>query len=232
MKGIICGFLSGILLKEHVLGFLKGGFVNALNLYHEIHKKPQPILKNKSLISKIYIICKITNESEFNEWFPELNTKHRTQPMWEYFEHKKIIKIEVEPFLKEELINYGEFLNTTGLDIELFRSFSEMFIYIHYNINETEYINVYNKDSFIDTFDLKIQQTELMNKYSSIICATFNYNNKTEYITKYLKKYLNNRQPLTTEMLLLNYDKIDNVNVNLQIVNSKIINTYSLSETI
>lgn len=69
-----------------------------------------------------------------------------------------------------------------------------------------------------------------------MICATINQNNKPIYITKYFKMYLNNNLPLTTEMLLLNYDNFDSSfnynNINLQIVNTNIINTNSLKEFI
>ena len=89
-------------------------------------------------------------------------------------------------------------------------------------------------------------------KYSNLICATINIKSptlvKSIYITKYFKKYLNNKIPLTFEMLMLNYhgntmlnyygntiterDKIYDFNVNLQIINGKNIDTIYLNETI
>jgi hypothetical protein len=132
-------------------------------------------------------------------------------------------------------MSVSDFLNTSDLDISFFKRFSELYVYVHYNIDDKEYINVYPEESSINTFDFKLKETELSKKYASMICATVNQNEKPIYITKYFKKFLNNKLPITAEMLLLNYDNFDsclNNNVNLQIVNTNVINTNSLKEFI
>ena len=159
--------------------------------------------------------------------------------MWEYYKNKKIIKIELNAqdlftFNLSESIKFDDMC--LGLDIPFFKSFSELFIYVHYN----NFINVYQNESVINKIDFELNETELSKKYSSLICATINNKNKSMYITNYFKKYLNNKIPLTVEMLMLNYDKIDTkghfnpcaFNVNLQIVNGKNIDTIYLNETI
>jgi len=230
MFKFIGGFVAGIVLKNKVNGLLKNIYTQGVNVYHNIHKNKKPVKKN----SRNYLICKITDFNEFDEIFPRLNTLSRVQPMWKYYENKGIIKIEVDS-LFEEYISYDDFLNTTGLDIPLFQSFSEIFIYTHYYVGEKEYINVYPRNSSINVFDFKLNETELFKKYDSLICATVGYDEKIKYITKHFKMFFNNKINITFEMILLNYDKIDiplNNNINLQILNKKMINITSLSEFI
>ena len=225
MRNFINGFITGVLLKDKLTLLLKNIFISGIKLYHIF--KSAIIIKDNNLTPYAYLICKITDFDKFNEYFPKLKTKYRTQPMWEYF--NGVIKIELKV---QDLSNCNIDDLCWDLDIPFFKSFSELFIYIHYN----NFINVYPSTSIIDKLDFELNETELSKKYSNLICATINTEThnicavKPIYITKYFKKYLNNKIPLTVEMLMLNY--YGNINVNLQIVNGKNINTIYLNETI
>ena len=228
INGFINGIITGILLKDNVSFVFKNIFINCIKLYHTFKSTN---IKNKDnegrFVPYAFLICKITDFDKFNEYFPKLKTKYRTQPMWEYY--KGVIKIELPIFNLSESIKFDDLCS--DLDIPFFKSFSELFIYVHYN----NFINVYTNESVIDKLDFELNETELSKKYSSLICATINTKNNSIYITKYFKKFLNNKIPLTVEMLILNYDKIDTTcafNVNLQIVNGKNIYTIYLNETI
>jgi len=76
----------------------------------------------------------------------------------------------------------------------------EVFMYITYFINEIKYINVYTKESIVTETDFELHKNDM---YSKIICVNFKNSKKTEYITKYFKSFLNNKNPLTAEMILL-----------------------------
>ena len=225
MFQFIGGFVVGVILKNKVSFLLKKVYTQGVNVYHNAHKNKKPVKKK----SKIYLICKIKDKNEFDELFGG-----KLNPRWIYHEHKGVLKIEVDDHL-DEYISYDDFLETTDLDIPLFQSFSEIFIYVHYFINEKEYINVYPRNTNINAFDFKLNDTFLSKKYESLICATVNNNEKTVYITKYFKMFLNNKTNITAEMILLGYDKLDvhlNNNINLILLNGKIINITSLAETI
>ena len=227
MDKFICGFVSGVILKNKLINILTCRFVNTVKLYHNFNNTKK--IKNDS---EMFVICKISNKDLFDELFPKLNTKYRTQPMWDYNENKKIIKIKVDTVLIDKEIHFKDFLYATGLDIPFFETFSELYVYIHYTINNNKYINFYTSDNIINPEDFVIQETELSKKYNNLICVTLTSKEKPIYITKYFKKYLNNKNKITLENLLLNCDTVDKSNVNLIVVNSKIINTFSLTETI
>ena len=74
---------------------------------------------------------------------------------------------------------------------------------------------------------------------NNIICATVKYPSKseefkTEYISKYFKKFLNNQCKLTPELMLLNYNEL-NINLNnmeLLVITSNSTNKYKNHEII
>ncbi len=217
----IAGVLTGVLVKDKLVDF----FIKVLESRYT-RRTPQ---KNK-----YFFMAKITDKNAFDENFPILPTKYRTQPHWDFYGNKNIIKIEInENFnFEEKEFTFDEFLNNTTLDIEVFKSFAELSVYIHYFVDNKEYINVYTKDSIIKRQDFTINDTELSRKYNSIICATFNINGKDIYITKYFKKFLNNTVPLKTDNLLMYYDGLDTLNANLQIINNENITIHQLHELI
>ena len=219
MSLFILGFFAGFILRDKILETS----LKCIELYHT-HFKQLPKIKKP----KFYILSKINDKKLFNELFPDLGTKFRTQPTWEFYENKNVIKIEIDEqfdFLKDT--SYEECLNITGLDIEFFKSFSDLFIYIHYFNENKEYINVYTSGSIIKHTDFEINES----RYKSVICAIFRLRETDIYITSYFKKFLNNRS-LKTEHLLLYYDNLDRLDATLELVFDKNTKTHSLNESI
>jgi hypothetical protein len=220
------GFLAGVLLKDKLLCVLGRGISRGITFYHKLHKsKVQQ--KNK----KVYLICKITDNELFNEYFPVLNTNSRVQPHWEYNSVKGVIKIELEEMGNLECVVF-DYLESTGIDIEFFESFCELNVYINYFHENLEYINIYNIYQTITGDDFELKETGLSKKYKNLVCATFNVDGKTFYLTKYFKKFLNNTNEITIEQMLNYNDEINTLKGDLQIVDSKIIKIYSVNEKI
>jgi hypothetical protein len=219
------GFLAGVLLKDKVLGILGNGISRGITVYHKLHKR-----KIKSKNNKVYLVCKIIDHELFNDYFPVRNTKSRVQPHWEYNVSKGVFKINLEdPNLECEV---KELLDRSGLDIEFFESFCELSVYVNYFHENLEYINIYQTSEKILPEDLNVKETRLSRKYKNIVCATFNMDGKTVYLTKYLKKFLNNTKDITIEQMLNYNDEINTLKGDLQIVDSKIIKMYSVNEKI
>jgi hypothetical protein len=230
MKKFYLGFLSGVVFKDKVCELFKNVLIGGIGLFHHFHKKE--IVRKNSLISKVYLVCKITDNTIFDEWFPKLKVKSRVQPRWEFYEKKNVIRIELDmdTILIDDTINYTAL---SDIDIELFEEFSEPYIFIYYNLDK-EYINVYPVKKIIPRDDLKMCQTKNSEKYKEVVCATIYSLEKTIYITKYFKMFLNNAFDITPELMLLNFPKdiALNENVNLQVVNIDNINNISMNEII
>ena len=191
-------------------GFILGFFYR--NLLNKLTVKPIKIEENES-----YFICKIKDDGLFNEFFPLYRNKSasRVQPSWDFFENKKVIKIKLNNFT--DTISFEEYVNDSGLDIPFFKAFGDIYIYVNYN----NLINVYLPGDIIDLedFNVSCNYPLLVNSY-----VTYNkpslqdsdiYITSAEHITDYLKYFLNNKNVITPEILLLNYDKLDNSIINL-----------------
>jgi len=220
------GIVTGILFKDNIVGLLGNVITHGICVYHKVCPSKKVEKENK-----IFLVCKITNEEIFNEFFPVLRTKFRTQPHWVYHEHKDTIKLELE--WADNFNNFDEILEKSGLDIPFFRKFSELYVYIHYFSNGKEYINVYQSGSIIGLADFVVKETGYSIKYNNLICATFmDSNGKQEYITKYFKMFANNKDILTPEILLLNYDKLNTLDVKLTLIKDKEVVVLNLNESI
>jgi hypothetical protein len=175
--------------------------------------------------SRFYLVCKIVDHELFDEFFPVLNTKYRTQPSWDFYKNKGVIKIEIDPAHK--IGTYDELLDSTDLDIPFFKSFSEIYIYIHYNYKDKQYINIYKNEDSINEDDFIVKEIKYKQFYA---CFLDKYNSEHD-ITDYLKMYLNNKHKITPELLLNNYDKLDESEVKLYIFDGN-YKIYTLKETI
>jgi hypothetical protein len=223
-SGIFTGVFAGVLLKNHVLRILEKTITTSIGLFQQNHKP-------KSMEKKVFLVCKINDLELFDEHFPVLNTKYRVQPSWEYSKSKQTIKIELTEFNFDTPIGGTEFLDTTGIDIEFFETFCKLSIYIHYFVENREYINVYQNNETIDPRDFNLTETDLSKRYRSLICAIFN-NGREIYITRYFKMFLNNKYPFTTEQLLMYNDDIDSLNGTLKLVDGKLIKIHHVNELI
>jgi hypothetical protein len=218
------GFFAGVLLKDHVINSFQKIITGSIGLFHKNSCK-----KIRNLEKKVFLVCKIVDLELFDEYFPVLNTKTRVQPSWEYSKSKQMIKIELTEFNFDNPINFANFLYTTGIDIELFETFCEIAIYIHYFVENREYINMYQKDQTISPTDFEISETELSKRYRSLICAIFN-NGREIYITRYFKMFLNNKYLIKTEDLLIYNENINSINGTLKLVDGKLIKLHSVNE--
>jgi hypothetical protein len=222
------GFLFGIFLKEPIINFLDKISINLARFLIKV--------KPKCSKQKVVLVCKIVDLELFDEYFPVLNTKTRVQPSWEYSKSKQIIKIEISEFDFNKPVSFEEFLDTTGIDIEFFETFCKMCLYVHYFIENREYINIYQSKQIIDNKDFELKETELSRRYEKLICAIFNNGNEQEiYITRYFKMFLNNNYPISTQQILSyneNINSLNGINGVLKLVDSKIIKLYSVNEKI
>ena len=114
MRVFLAGVVTGLFLRNRIslthLAPIAKLFINK---------------KTKKYDNRYYVLAKINNPAVFNEEFPAVNgSKHRTQPHWEYYPNKQVIKIEITEM--EKLTSYDDFLEHSGLDIEFFKSFSEL----------------------------------------------------------------------------------------------------------
>ena len=209
-SGFIIGFAS-VWYHKVIIKFIAKLFINK--------QKNEPTIK---------FICKITNIPIFNEYFPKFRnlSAPRTQPYWDFFENKNLIKININtpintPILFENLLS--------DLDIPLFESFGKIYVYVHYK----NLINIYLPESTIDLLDFEPKETELSIKYKNIIYAAFINDKTADYKTSYLKSFFNNTIELTPELLLFDYNEDNQDNVkSLKIVNKDFTQNLSLHEII
>jgi hypothetical protein len=217
------GFLSGILLKDLIINVLDKITINLCSLLFQ----PKP----KCTKQKVFLVCKINSLELFDEHFPILNTKTRVQPSWEYSKSKQTIKIEITDFDFNNPVEFADFLDTTGMDIDFFETFCDLSIYIHYFIENKEYINIYQQKQIIDPDHFKLKETVSSKRYKNLICAIFD-NGREFYMTKYFKMFLNNNYPITTQQILIYNDLINELNGTLKLVDGKLIKLYSVNELI
>ena len=179
--------------------------------------------KKKDKINKIYLVAKITNYEIFDEQFMPLPGGSRVQPHWEYFPSKGVIKIdlnqEIVNFLNGCTFNYtlDELFRLTDLitiDIPLFKDFSKLFLYIEYSLNNQDFINFYSENDLICSQDFKIRNFKNEFKFAKLQFDLISLD-----ITDYLKLFSNNKNEITKELLLLNY----NIDANLEKINLKLI---------
>jgi len=230
MKPVVTGFILGFLLKEKIQHVGMEVVKGVLGVFHKVKKKKNSIINtNPGVIKSIDFVFKITDIEVFDEHFKnkDLNLV-RIQPLWNYFKKKQIIKVPLDDDFIKHLNNIGEFNISfkdffdikniknnneyyITLDIPFFESFGDVYLYITYSINDKKYINVYNKQDLIKTDDFTELDTVYKDFFDTIIAARTEFSNgRIEYLTRYLKMFVNNTKLLTPEILLNNYDKIDN----------------------
>ena len=238
MKPFYRGLIFGYVFKEHINNLVKFIGFNGLNIIYKIKSGEYSRFNNG--INKINLVLKITNEELFNETFDQ-----KFQKWWNYFPEKKVLKIELDQELinhlnKTEYIHTDELLDALDsnddhiitLDIPLFKTMGDIYLYVTYYVDSRKFINVYTHDSVISKGDFNLIDSP--SEYENIICSSLKHDNKTEYLTNYLKLFYNNKCKLSPELVLLNYDKLtqDIKNSSLVIIKDKCIREYSYTEMI
>ena len=252
-KGIFTGIFTGIIVKDQVYNLIKIGLI----LFHEVKKLSSRKQINIDGINNIDFICKITDFELFNELFPNNMGKYKVQPQWEYFDKLNVIKTNLDQELIEylnkvtnlsedkkftlsEFFDLKDNLNERFISLYLpfFEKIGTYYIYINYTHLGKKYINVYDSSSIIDMKDFKVGNSgKFDGKFDGILCSNVKYNNgyeeNTEYISSYFKKFYNNKTPLTLELLLLNYHlNINLENCKLNIIKNNEIKELNLNEII
>jgi hypothetical protein len=196
--------------------------------FFNFFRKPQP----DGTINSIELVVKVTDYETFNKNF-NITGVPVVQPHWEYLSKKGIIKIN----LGEEIVNYinqnkhdctleslfdvkenDEYLVT--VDLELFKTFGQPFIIIDYRLDNKDYKNFYYTNQIIHHGDFTkkhfINETFLKGRSYLMM---LNNNQYTNDITSYVKLFLNNKNKVTTEIILLNYP----INISLNELILKVI---------
>lgn len=260
MKPFLKGIIIGLFLKNPVEVFLKKTIIGGLTLFFKFknNKKNKKIINNNDLnnnnnkINKINLLCKITNESLFNEIFPN----KKLPIFWNYSNKKNVIKIELPIELLNKLNNeeypeitdysFNKLLDTTSIinnnisdfivtvDHKLLKKFSDIYLYFHYSLDNKSYINIYSEKNTIKLTDFKIPNNN--DYFNKIVCCTLKQNNKekTHYVTKHVKKFINNNinTKITPELIFMDYPEL-NINIIksiLYIIHDKYINEYSYND--
>jgi hypothetical protein len=241
MRAFYKGFIIGYLFKQRFNNFLKNIVFSGLNI---LHKLKNNIIKDdyniKDGIHKVNLVVHITNEDLFNEVFNGI-----FPVWWNYLSEKKVLKTELDDDVVDFLnnidnINVNELMeyidinaeNLITIDIPLFKTFGKIYLYVTYYKNNKKFINIYDENMDISKDDFN--HIKELSMFNNILCASLKCQNKTEYITKYLKLFYNNNINLTPELLLLNYDKIncDLKNSSFLIIRDRYIREYSYTEII
>lgn len=184
-------------------------------------------------INNVELVIKITDYKVFDEEFANLPRVQRVQPHWEYFSNKGIIKIDlgchIVAYLNENKCNFtleslfeikedSEHLVT--VDLELFKSFGIPFINIDYRLNNKNYLNFYYSNQVINYTDFTTKNftNESFLKRKAYLMMIKD-NQYIKDITNYVKLFLNNRNKINVEMILLNYP----INISLNKLILKVI---------
>jgi len=194
MKQLCVGFFLGIVLKQHFVKFGINIIKNGLNKYYSI-KKPKVNKKDTRVVTKIELVIKIKNGQYFKDLYPDY--KYDTG-LYKYTFPDQIIEYANENVLETDIKTLCDLNYHHNFEFDILSQIGEMYLYITHN----GMISVY-------TPEMKIRSSYFLRfdpLFKNIICCTLYYNSKTEYITKYIKKF--NKQDglqLTLETILLNY---------------------------
>jgi hypothetical protein len=227
MKSFCTGLVVGFLFKEKIVFVLEGTIFNGLNLIHGIKKhinKKELIVSKDGEITKVNFVCKVRNQEFFNQSFKSNTNKIVMNPHWNFLKENNVIQIQLDKeFIKQinkinSTISFNEIIdlkdkenvNLVTLDLPFFNSLGEVVLYFYYSINNKTFINVYRENDTLSSDDFKLQESTHINKvFNTLICASLKTNKiKDEYVTKYLKMFVNNKNKLTPEVIFYNYNKI------------------------
>ena len=172
----------------------------------------------KPRITNLNLVCHIKDYGQFLTCFPD----EKVQPFWSYFPKKGVIKIELE----QDLIRYlnkkiqsgtyfeytlydiynlkqnGDYL--TGLDFDFLHDIGEIYLYVEYSTFANKYINIYEYNDVFNRHDLNCNSKPKANNVS------IKFEKNVFNITSYYNKFINNKYPIQSKLLLLNYDCLDN----------------------
>jgi hypothetical protein len=219
MKQFALGVVVGIFAKKYIHTSVCIGleyFHNVRNSLKQPSKKCFPVLS-------MDFVCKVKNQERFDEILRSDEYKHKKklmfQPNIEYYPDHHLFRSEIDDLdrINKYINDKEDFLSTiddldTSLDLELFRSLGDIFIFITYIYHDKKYTTVYHDGAIINSNDFILNKgTSFYENFSDIICANIKYSDHTEYLTSYFKQFVNNTCSLTPELILYNYPLIDKI---------------------
>jgi hypothetical protein len=228
LKGVLVGYL----LKKDIDELIKEILSKIFNIIELFNKKPEK--KNDFSVN---VVIRIKNNellnTLFNDSFP---------PYWDFYPKSNSINIGLpnlelnDIFKTQDCLSFSEFIELKDsensyivtLDIPLLMSIGDIYLYIDYTLNNKKYTNIYTPIDFIKLTDFTEPK-----KTINVLSASLKYNNnKTEYMTLHLNKFLRNNIKLTPELLLLHYEPLKNINLkqSKMYIITKIIKEYSYTE--
>jgi len=225
MKSFCTGIVVGIVFKKHIISILINILVFRLKFIDKLKRfsiKKEISISENNQITKVNFVCKVRNQDLFNESF-NIN-KLLLNPEWVFLKENNVIQIQLDKdFIKQinkinSTISFNEIIdlkdkenvNLVTLDLPFFNSLGEVVLYFYYSINNKTFINVYRENDTLSSDDFKLQESTHINKFfDKLICASLTTNHvKNEYVTNYLKSFVNNKNKLTPEVIFYNYNKI------------------------
>jgi hypothetical protein len=228
MKPIVTGILIGFICKEKIQYVLGGIIFNSLNIFHGIRNNfiKKEVKHTNQLITKVNFVCKVNNQELFDESFKNDN-KIIISPYWDYLNENNVIKIDLDnEFLEyiniiiknSENLSFDQIIDLknnsdehlVSIDLPFFKKLGKVCIYVYYSIDSKKLINVYEENDNLSLDDFTIQEsTPLKECLNKLICASLKSNSvKNEYVTTYLRMFVNNKNVVTPELIFYNYDKI------------------------
>ena len=185
MKSFYKGIIFGYLFKQQFNNIL----FNTLKLLYDVKNK---FIKDdysiKDGIHKVNLVLHITNQELFNEIF------NGVFPIWwNYLSEKKVLKLELDQEVIDFLnnidnINFNDLMeyidvnseNLITIDIPLFKTFGNIYLYVTYYKNNKKFINIYDENMNISQDDFN--NIKESTSFNNILCSSLKYQNKIEYI--------------------------------------------------
>ena len=222
MKQFCVGIFLGLLLKEHFFNISINIVQNGLKKYYSI-KKPKVKKKDNRVVTKVELVIKIKNLQYYKDLYPDY--KHCETGLFKYTFEDQIIDYINTNIIEINTKTLCDLNYSHNYDFDILSQIGEIYLYVTHN----NMINVYTPEMTIRSSDFVISEP----LFKNIICCTLYYDSKTEYITKYVKKFTKQLNiDLTPELILLNYNlpvKILNCKISILNLSGKLLK-YSITD--
>jgi hypothetical protein len=156
----------------------------------------------------------------FNDCFPA----GKVQPYWEYNQVQKTIKVYInDPDVIQKIFDNEVLVNDLiddELDISFFKDLGDCYLYIDYYLNGPK-TNVYDLDHLISPNDFKtIYEGPTYQLLKQSLCISV-ITTQTIFLTLHVKKFVNNKSTLTAEKIIYTYDRLENNDYYIEVLDSK-----------
>lgn len=217
MAQLLLSFALGVIYQDPVRRVVKSIMRHTLEMYHNYSSS---VNKDKSDTVEMYFLCRVTNEQMFNDCFPA----GKVQPYWEYNQIQKTIKVYInDPDVIQKIFDNEVLVNDLiddELDISFFKDLGDCYLYIDYYLNGPK-TNVYDLDHLISPNDFKtIYEGPTYQLLKQSLCISV-ITTQTIFLTLHVKKFVNNKSTLTAEKIIYTYDRLENNDYYIEVLDSK-----------